>query len=100
MRKSIVTIALLFGFAALPFAAVAQDEETDSMDPVSEGLPQEAAEEGKENSEQGLETAEEAREDGREFGESQSEAAREGGKDFGKDRAEEAGGGQDRPDRP
>lgn len=102
MRKYIVTIVLLFGLAGLPFAVAAQDEEGDSMDPVSEGLPQEAAEEGKENSEQGLNTAEQAREDGQEYGESQSEAAREGGKDFGRDQADDqapdAGSGSDRPD--
>lgn len=91
MRRFPLMIALVLGFASLPFAAHAQEEEEpDSMDPVVDGLPEGAADEAREASEFGLETARQAREDGRAFGQGQAEAAREGG-DVGRGRPDEAG---------
>lgn len=81
MRRFTLMLAFLFGLAATPFAVHAQDED-DSMDPVTEGLPDDADDEARQASEFGLETAREARE----LGDNASEA----GKDFGKATAEDA----------
>lgn len=91
MHRFAAMIVLLLAFAALPFAVHAQ-EEPDSMDPVSDGLPEGAADAGRVNSEFGLGIAAEAREDGRAFGERRSAAAR-AGEDLGRGRVDEARGG-------
>lgn len=84
MRRFTLMIAFLFGLAATPFAAHAAEpmDNEDSMDPVTEGLPDDADDEAREASEFGLETAKEARE----LGDNASEV----GKDFGKATAEDA----------
>lgn len=78
MRRFTLMIAFLFGLAAAPLAAHAQDDtdDGDTMDPVTEGLPGDAAEEAREAASFGLETAAQARalgedasENGRQFGE-------------------------------
>lgn len=93
MRRFMMMIALLFGFAALPFAGHAQDggdmDDGDTMDPVTEGLPADAADEAREASEFGLETAREARnlgdgdatDAGRQFGQDTADRARNLGND-------------------
>lgn len=86
MRRFTLMLAFLFGLAATPFAAHAQqvvdDEDDDSMDAVTEGLPDDADEEARKASKFGLETAREART----LGDNASEV----GKDFGKATAEDA----------
>lgn len=82
MRRFTLMLAFLFGLAATPFAVHAQGDEDDSMDPVTEGLPDDADDEARQASEFGLETAREARE----LGENASEI----GKDFGEDVSEGA----------
>lgn len=95
MRRFILMIALLFGFAAMPFAVHAQQEE-DSMDPVADGLSEpQVSPEGAEHSAVGLDTARDARDRGRGFGEDQAEAAQQGGLDFGQGTAGDAGGEPD-----
>lgn len=91
MRRFPAVTALLLGLAAAPFAVQAQ-EEPDSMDPVFDGLPDVAAEEGKTHSSFGLDTAERARTEGRAFGQSQAEAARMAGEGLGRDTAARARG--------
>lgn len=82
MRRFSLMIALLSGFVALPFAAHAQDDDTDTMDPVMDGLPEGVPNEAREASAFGLETAREARE----LGDRDPEAGRE----FGRETAERA----------
>lgn len=85
MRRFTLMIAFLFGLAAAPFAAHAQEEDT--MSPVSDAdstLPEGADDEAREASKFGLDTAKEARglrdrdpaEHGRDFGKKTSDGAR------------------------
>lgn len=101
MKKYLGLTALILGFSTMPLALHAQDEgeveEEETMETVEEeseslALPDEASEEGKANSVDGLETANQARDGGREFGESRADSARDDRGDAGRETGAEARG--------
>lgn len=103
MRKLATVTALTLGFAGLPLmlpaqAADAPRTDDQTMQVVDNGqagserealqLPDESADQGRVNSEQGLDTANDARENGRDFGQGQAGESRP------QDAGQPAGAGQ------
>ena len=94
MSRYLGSIAVILGLAALPLAMHAEEESMEIIEDAHEvlTLPDDAADEARENAAFGLETANEARADGRAFGERRAEAARQHRGEAGLETAAEASG--------